>query len=193
MNSGARGPGVRDERGPMATADAIRALQERFPELGIEARPLVTYLDGRPSDQLWVRVPVERLLDVMRFLYTDTRTKFEQLADLAGIDYLNYPDAEDRFCVVYNLLSHTHNHRLWVKVFVNDPEPTVPSVTSIWQGAEWPEREVYDLFGIRFTGHPDLRRILLPQNFRDHPLRKDYPLHGKGEREDFEVVGRESV
>ncbi len=174
----------------MATTDVIRALQERFPELGIEARPLVTYLDGRASDQLWVRVPRERLLNVMRFLRRDPWTSFEQLAELAGLDYLNYPGAEDRFAVVYGLLSLVHNHRLWVKVFVNDPDPEVPSVTSIWQGAEWPEREVYDMFGIRFAGHPDLRRILMPQNFKDYPLRKDYPVTGKGEREDFEVVTR---
>ena len=177
----------------MATADVIAALQERFPDLGIEARPLTTYRDGRASDQLWVHIPPERLIEVMEFLYDDPRTKFEQLCDLAGIDYLNYADAEDRFCVVYALLSHTHNHRLWVKAFVNDPDPTLPSVTSIWQGAEWPEREVFDMFGIKFTGHPDLRRILMPQNFKDHPLRKDYPLKGKGERETFEVVGRETA
>jgi len=91
------------------------------------------------------------------------------------------------------LLSLTHNHRLWIKAFVNDPDPELPTVTSIWKGAEWPEREVYDMFGIRFAGHPDLRRILLPQNFKDYPLRKDYPLTGKGEREDFEVVTRETA
>jgi len=177
----------------MATTDAIAALQERFPELHFEARPLVVYADGRASDQLWVRVPVERLLEVMGFLYDDPRTRFEQLSDLTAVDYLNYPGATDRFAVIYALLSLTHNHRLWVKVFVNDPDPTVPSVTSIWRGAEWPEREVYDMFGIRFTDHPDLRRILMPQNFTDHPLRKDYPLTGKGEREAFEVVTRESA
>jgi NADH-quinone oxidoreductase subunit C len=177
----------------MATTDAVQALAEAFPELRIEARPLVTHLDGRPSEQLWIRIEPDRLLEVLLFLRDDPATRFEQLADLAGIDYLNYPDAEDRFCVVYNLLSHTHNHRRWVKVFVNDPDPELPSVTSIWRGAEWPEREVFDLFGIRFAGHPDLRRILMPQNFRDHPLRKDYPLTGKGEREAFEVLSRDSA
>lgn len=177
----------------MATADAIQALKEGFPDLQIEARPLVTYLDGRESDQLWVRIPPERMLEVLRFLYEDPRTRFEQLCDLTCVDYLDYPGADDRFGVVYSLLSHTHNHRLWIKVFVNDPDPELPSVTSIWKGADWPEREVYDMFGIRFRGHPDLRRILLPQNFKDHPLRKDYPLQGKGEREDFEVVWRDSA
>jgi NADH-quinone oxidoreductase subunit C len=177
----------------MATAEVIQALQARFPELKLEVRPLVTYADGRASDQFWVRVPAERLLDVLQFLLRDPRTRFEQLCDLAGVDYLNYPGAEDRFGVIYSLLSLTHNHRLWVKTFVNDPDPELPSVTPLWKGAEWPEREVYDMFGIRFTGHPDLRRILLPQNFKDYPLRKDYPLTGKGEREDFEVVTRETA
>ena len=148
----------------MATVEAIQALEARFPELNLVAQPLVTYANGRPSDQLWVRVPPQRLLDVMRFLHRDPRTKFEQLADLTCVDYLNFPNAEDRFGVIYSLLSLTHNHRLWVKVFVNDPNPEVPSVTSIWKGAEWPEREVYDMFGIRFAGHPDLRRIVLPES-----------------------------
>jgi NADH-quinone oxidoreductase subunit C len=177
----------------VATAEAITALRERFPELNVDPQPLVRYLDGRDSGQMCVRVTPARLLEVMQFLYDDPRCKFAQLCDLCGIDYLNYPDATDRFGVVYSLVSHTHNHRLWIKVFVNDPEPTLPSVTSIWKGANWPEREIYDMFGIRFTGHPDLRRILMPQNFKDHPLRKDYPLQGKGEREDFERVTRETA
>jgi NADH-quinone oxidoreductase subunit C len=177
----------------MAIGDAIAALQSCFPELALAPRPLVTYRDGRVSDQLWVRVQPENLLEVLRFLYSNPRTRFEQLCDVTCVDYLNYPDATDRFGVIYSLLSLTLNHRLWVKVFVNDPDPALPSVTSIWKGAEWPEREVYDMFGIRFTGHPDLRRILLPQNFQAYPLRKDYPLTGLGEREDFDVVTRETA
>jgi NADH-quinone oxidoreductase subunit C len=177
----------------MAIADVIAALQERFLELGIAPRPLVSYGTGRASDQLWVRVLPGHLLEVMRFLYSDGRARFEQLCDLTCVDYLNYPGAEDRFGVIYSLLSLSLNHRLWVKCFVNDPDPELPSVTGIWKGAEWPEREVYDMFGIRFTGHPDLRRILLPQNFQSYPLRKDYPLTGLGERKDFEVVTRETA
>jgi len=177
----------------MATADAIAALQQQFPDLSFEPRPLMRYPDGRDSGQFWLRVPADRLLEVARFARHDARTSFEQLNDLAGVDYLHFPDAEDRFAVVYSLLSLTHNHRLWLKVFVNDPDPKLPSVTGIWRGAEWPEREVFDMFGIRFSGHPDLRRILCPEGITDHPLRKDYPLRGKGERERFDVVTRESV
>ncbi|MBN2448322.1 MAG: NADH-quinone oxidoreductase subunit C [Phycisphaerae bacterium] len=176
----------------MATADAIAALQQRFADVDFAPRPLMRYLDGRDSDQIAVRVTPDRLLEAMRFLRNDERTKFEQLCDVTCVDYLNYPAAEDRFAVVYSLLSHTHNPRLWVKVFLNDPDPTVPSVTCIWKGANWREREQFDMFGITFTGHPDLRRILCEDYFEDHPLRKDYPLRGKGERENFTVVTRDS-
>jgi NADH-quinone oxidoreductase subunit C len=140
-----------------------------------------------------VRVPADRLVEVMRFLYDDPRCRFEQLADLTCVDYLNYPRARDRFAVIYSLLSITHGHRMWVKCYVNDPEPKVPSVTGIWKGAEWLEREVWDMFGIRFEGHPDLRRILTWEGFGAFPLRKDYPLRGQGEREDFERLTRESA
>ena len=177
----------------MATEDAIAALEGKFPDLNITPQPLCTYVDGRTSGQVYVRIPPERLLDVARFLHDDPRTSFDHLCDVTCVDYLNYPDADDRFGVTYGLTSYTHNHRLWLKVFVNDPEPTVPSVTSIWRGATWTEREVFDMFGVRFAGHPDLRRILMPANSKEHPLRKDYPLHGKGEREDFDVVTRETA
>jgi NADH-quinone oxidoreductase subunit C len=177
----------------MAVADVIAALQARFPELGLAAQPLCHHMDGRPSDQLWVRVPGDRLLEALAFLRDDPRTRFEMLADLTCIDYLNYPAAEERFAVIYALLSLTHGQRLWVKVFVNEPEPTLPSAVPLWKGANWMEREVFDMFGVRFSGHPDLRRILTPETFTEHPLRKDYPLSGRGEREAFETVTREQA
>jgi NADH-quinone oxidoreductase subunit C len=180
----------------MAVGDAIAALQERFPELGLAPRPLVTYHDGQNSGQLWVRFPPNRLLEAARFLLDSPRCRFEQLIDVTCVDYLNFPEQdwiEGRFGVTYGLLSLSLNHRLWLKVFVDDPEPTIPSVTGLWKGANWTEREVYDMFGVRFEGHPDLRRILMPDGFVDYPLRKDYPLRGKGEREAFEVITRESA
>jgi hypothetical protein len=124
-----------------------------FPDLG-SRRSRWHLRDGRDSDQLWVRFRRSRLLEVMRFLRDDPRCKFEQLCDLTCIDYLNYPDAEDRFGVIYSLLSHTHQSPAVDQGFVNDPEPEVPSVTSIWKGAEWPEREVFDMFG---SGSPAIR------------------------------------
>jgi NADH-quinone oxidoreductase subunit C len=177
----------------MPTADVVAALQEQFPGLEIEPRPLCTYLDGRTSGQEWVRIASDRLIEVCEFLRHDSRTMMEQVCDLTCIDYLNYPDADDRFAVIYSLLSVSLNHRLWLKVFVNDPKPSVPSVTGIWRGANWMEREVYDMFGVEFAGHPDLRRILCPDWFADHALRKDYPLRGKGEREDYQVLDRDSA
>jgi NADH-quinone oxidoreductase subunit C len=170
----------------------IDALAARFPDIDFAPGPL---LAGEDEDgaQLCVRVPPDRLLEVMQFLYEDRRCQFEQLCDLAGVDYLNFPGARDRYGIVYALLSVTKGHRLWVKCFANDPEPKVPSVTGIWWGADWPEREVYDLFGVTFTGHPDLRRILTWDGFEAHPLRKDYPRRGRGEREDFKIVHREDA
>ncbi len=149
--------------------------------------------DHKEDEQVCVRVTRDRLIEVMRFLYEDDRCRFEQLCDLTCVDYLNFPKARDRFGVTYSLLSITKGHRLWVKCFVNDPDPEVPSITDIWWGADWMEREVYDMFGVRFSGHPDLRRILTWEGFEAHPLRKDYPLRGHGEREDFKVVARDDA
>ncbi len=115
---------------------------------------------------------------------------FDMLTELGGIDYLNYPNATDRYCVVYGLTNTATGERLWVKAFANDPDPELPSVVELWNGANWMEREVYDMYGVRFTGHPDLRRILLPAEFTAFPLRKDYPLRGYGERHNFPIVTR---
>jgi len=176
----------------VAVQPVIEALTTRFPDIDFAPGPLLSR-KKKEDEQICVRVPPDRLPAVMEFLREDDRCSFEQLCDLACVDYLNFPKARDRFAVVYALLSITKGHRLWVKCFVNDPNPEVPSVTGIWWGADWPEREVYDLFGIKFTGHPDLRRILTWDGFEAHPLRKDYPLQGRGERENFETVTRDSA
>jgi NADH-quinone oxidoreductase subunit C len=115
---------------------------------------------------------------------------FDFLSDVGGIDYLGYPDAADRYAVVYVLVNITTGERLFVKAFTNDPDPELPSVVPLWEGANWPEREVFDLFGVRFIGHPDHRRILMPGEFAGHPLRKDYPLRGYGERHNFPTLTR---
>jgi len=115
---------------------------------------------------------------------------FDYLVDVTCVDYLEHRDAKDRFGMVYLLARIETNERITVRTFVNDPEPTVPSVVDLWEGANWLEREVWDLFGIRFDGHPDLRRIVLPDAFEAHPLRKDYPLQGRGERHNFPVITR---
>ncbi len=115
---------------------------------------------------------------------------FDLLVDITCVDYLHYRGAEHRFGLVYLLANTTTNERLNVRVFLDEPQLSVPSAVPIWQGADWMEREVYDMFGIMFEGHPDHRRILLPEEFTAFPLRKDYPLRGRGERHNFPVITR---
>ena len=115
---------------------------------------------------------------------------FNMLIDITCVDYLEYEEATDRFGVVYCLLNMATGERLIVKTFVNDPAPALSTVTTLWMGADWMEREVYDMFGITFTGHHDLRRILMPDEFTAFPLRKDYPIKGRGERHNFPVITR---
>lgn len=139
-------------------------------------------------DNRRVIVPVERLYDFMQLL--KEQCGFNFLAELTAVDYLRYPDARDRYGVVYGLTNLDTGVRLWVKTYVNDPDPSVRSVWPLWKGADWLEREVYDMYGITFEGHPDLRRILLPPEFTAHPMRKDYPMRGRGERHNFPVITR---
>jgi NADH-quinone oxidoreductase subunit C len=115
----------------------------------------------------------------------------DMLIDLSGTDYLGYPEAEHRYGVSYILENTNSGTRIIVRTWADDPTPILPSVFDIWRGSDWMEREVYDMLGIEFTGHPDLRRILLPDEFAGHPLRKDYPLRGLGERHHFVPLARD--
>ena len=115
---------------------------------------------------------------------------FDMLAELTAVDYLHYPDARDRFGVIYILLNTTTGERVVVKTYLNEPDLTLPSAFPLWKGADWLEREVFDMYGIIFEGHPDLRRILMPEEFTAFPLRKDYPLRGRGERHNLPVITR---
>jgi NADH-quinone oxidoreductase subunit C len=146
-------------------------LQERF-----GAAVLATHADH--GDHTAVVAP-DALLDVLRCCRDDPALRFEMLMDLTAVDYLRYPSREDgtRFEVVYHLYSVTENHRLRVKAGVEEDHPVVPSVVGLWAIADWYEREVWDMFGIRFDAHPDLRRLLLYEEFEGHPLRKDYPMN----------------
>jgi NADH-quinone oxidoreductase subunit C len=126
-------------------------------------------------DELQVYVKKEFFPELMKLLRNEKTFNYDLLLDIAGIDRL--PD-EPRFELVYVLFSLEHNRRLIVKLKV-DISDSVPSMTGIWKSADWPEREVFDLLGINFSGHPDLRRILTWDNFEGHPLRKDFPLRGK--------------
>ena len=126
-------------------------------------------------DELSVYVKKEFFPEMMKLLRNDKTFNYDLLLDVVGIDRL--PDTP-RFELVYVLFSLEHNNRLIVKLKV-DENDTVPSMTGIWKSADWPEREVFDLLGINFSNHPDLRRILTWDNFEGHPLRKDFPLKGK--------------
>lgn len=129
-----------------------------------------------------VTVKPARLVEIMHFLRTDPVTSFEMLSDVTGVDYLG--QREPRFEVVYHLYSLTKNHRLRVKVPVDEDDAAceVPSVIHEWKSAYWMEREAFDLYGVRFAGHPDLRRILLYPEFNGHPLRKDYDMEARQPR-----------
>jgi NADH-quinone oxidoreductase subunit C len=133
-------------------------------------------------------VPRDELYAALRF-FRDQRG-FGMLVDITCVDYSHYRGATDRFGMVYLLAATETNERITVRAFVNEPDLVVPSVVPLWAGANWMEREVWDMFGIRFEGHPDLRRILMPDEFTAFPLRKDYPLQGRGERHNFPVLHR---
>jgi len=168
-----------------------------------EAFPDVKFKATEFRGQTTLIVPGQDLHKVMRFLRDDPRCDYNFLSDVTAADYLGYPtETIGRFGVVYVLASYSHNLRLLVKVFLDpsidtsgiepDPALELDSVTDIWPGAEWREREVYDMFGIRFRNHPDLRRILMWKDYPAHPLRKDYPLRGRGERETYTTVDRDA-
>ncbi len=132
-------------------------------------------------DEVTIEVGREQLLEVCTALRDDAGLHFEQLIDLCGVDYLEYGEGVwqgSRFAVVYHLLSIRNNCRLRVRVFADNEEPRVDSIISIWSVANWFEREAFDMFGILFDGHPDLRRLLTDYGFIGHPFRKDFPLLG---------------
>lgn len=123
-----------------------------------------------------VIVPREHIVAACSFLKTTPGLDFDMLPDLCGFD--RGPEEEPRFEVNYHLFSTTRYHRLRLKVVLNEEDMRVPTVTGVWRTANWHERETYDLFGVVFDGHPDLRRILLPEDWQGHALRKDFPLRG---------------
>ena len=128
-------------------------------------------------EQLYLSVDNEDLLDVILFLKTNKDTKFKQLIDITAVDY---PENSKRFKMVYLFLSHQFNQRIIISSLINENE-VVPSLTKIFPSANWMEREVFDMYGVKFKDHPDLRRILTDYGFDGHPLRKDFPLTGHNE------------
>jgi NADH-quinone oxidoreductase subunit C len=151
----------------------------------IDSLPLKLLLERFPGEILHhheqhgdatVVIRRERMLEVFRHLRRDAALSFEFLMDECGVDRLLIEDRFERFEVVCHLYSLTHNHRLRVRVAVPEEDPVVDSLTAVWRSANWFEREIWDMYGIRFRGHPDLRRLLLYDQFEGHPLRKNYPI-----------------
>jgi len=144
--------------------ELVKTIRQRLGEGVVEEAVINRLSEDRPT----LTVNRERWLELARFLKEEPKLAFVYLSDIVGVDYGTY------FEVVYHLVSIAHREHLTVKVRTDREQATVPSVVSVWPGANWPEREAYDLLGIRFEGHPDLRRIMLPENWVGHPLRKDY-------------------
>jgi NADH-quinone oxidoreductase subunit C len=184
---------------------ALPALKQKFRSIGLKV--------GEFRDQVTVVVPREQLKAVITFLRDDAALRYDMLFDLHAVDYLKFPGATNRFAVNYGLLSLANNDRLWLKVYLDPEFPTGPgtaptdadaltkgdpglkidSVVDTYASADWMERECYDLMGILFVGHPDLRRIMTWSGFGSNPLRKDYPVRGVGEREKYKIVTREGA
>ena len=157
-------------------------LKAKFPDA-----ILAVHIDAaRAETSLSVAAP--RLLDLARYLHDAPEAAFDQLTDICSVDY---PEDQLRFEVVYHLHSLPLGQRLRLKTRITEDDPTIASVTSIWKGGEFLEREVYDMMGIRFSGHPDLRRILMPEDYAEgYPLRKDFPTEGRGWRSEFDFIPR---
>ena len=139
-------------------------------------------------NQILITIDENNLIEVLLFLKTNTVTKFKQLIEVTAVDY---PEKEQRFRMVYLLLSHENNSRIVIDYYIKENK-IVPSITNIFPSANWMEREVFDMYGIEFKDHPDLRRILTDYNFEGYPLRKDFPLTGHNEvrysEEDKKVI-----
>lgn len=149
-----------------------QAIHQKFPNLVTETGTIPA---ANPAADPVVYVRKEGIRDVMKALRDHADFQFNFLMDVTCVDYLHWEEKASRFEVVYNLFSTSKNRRLFVKVLLPETDPSVDSVTSIWPSADWHEREVWDMFGIHFSGHPNLKRILMYEGFEGHALRKDYP------------------
>jgi NADH-quinone oxidoreductase subunit C/D len=158
----------------------LEMLKARFPEAVLEVA------EDQKRNELSVRIRADSLLEVARFLHDDPSTAFDHITDICSADY---PDDSERFEVIYHFLSLPHGTRLRVKARLTEDQPVIASLVGIWKGANFLEREVYDLMGIRFAGHPDLRRIFMPESYDEgYPLRKDFPAEGRGWRSTFNFL-----
>jgi len=152
---------------PEAEHPLVAALRQGLPDLE-EA-----VLSEARGMTLIALSPADRIVDACRFLKEASELEFTMLVDIVAVDYW---DEEPRFGLTYTLHSMSRNERVYLKVRVGSEDPVLPTLTSVWSGSNWMEREVFDMFGVRFQGHPDLRKVLTPDDLEGHPLRKDFPL-----------------
>lgn len=145
----------------------LQKLKEKFPD--------EEFISETFRDELTITVNAGRIVDICRLLKNDAELLFKQCVDVTAVDWAR---KKKRFSVVYNLYSLEFNFRLRVKAFIENDEGSIDSVTSVWKSANWYEREAYDMLGVIFKNHPDLRRMYMPEEFEYHPLRKDFPLLG---------------
>jgi NADH/F420H2 dehydrogenase subunit C len=155
----------------------LRVIQEAFPQIVINTKI--------EFGELTVFIEKGGILPLCRFLHDDPGMRFDHITDIGSLDF---PEDEERFEVFYQFYSIPKNHRIRVKARVSEEACEIDSVTSVWKGANFMEREVYDMMGIRFNNHPDLRRIMMPEDFDGYPLRKDFPTEGRGWRSTFEFL-----
>ena len=142
-------------------------LKDKFPKYNFETSEF--------RNELTVKLDKKNIVKVCKFLKEDEELEFKLCEDVTAIDWAK---RADRFTVVYHIFSLKHNYRLRLKADVDESDCSIDSVTSVWRSANWAEREAYDMYGIKFKGHPDLRRMYMPEEFEYHPLRKDFPLMG---------------
>ncbi|MBI3609811.1 MAG: NADH-quinone oxidoreductase subunit C [Nitrospirae bacterium] len=162
------------------THEIAQKIQETFP---------IEFIEANEFRGDWtVVVKPDRIVEIARFLHDDPDLEFDHLSDIFSADY---PGRESRFEVVYQLNSIRKRHRLRLKAGLREDRCEIDSVHPVWRAAGFLEREVYDLMGIRFRNHPDLRRIFLPEDFDGHPLRKEYPAEGRGWRNTFDFLPTE--
>ena len=154
--------------------DEITQAMDELGEYVLSQLPNFILKQWTANSELTLIVNLDGVVPVMKFLKTDSNCLFEMLVDVCGVDY---PDKIERFEVVYNLLSLRHNQRIRVKVSVSEDTP-IASIHEVYPSASWFERECWDMFGVFFSGHPDLRRLLTDYGFDGHPFRKDFPLTG---------------
>jgi NADH-quinone oxidoreductase subunit C len=171
---------------------AAAKLKEKFPTLALKGAQF--------KGDTQIIVPKANFLAVVSFLKTDSGLNYNMVSDVSAVDYLNYPgtpkDARFGLVYIFNSIPMTAgvgSPRLILRVFLDEQNLEVDSLVPLYAGAEWLEREVYDMFGIKFKNHPDLRRILTWEGFKAHPLRKDYPVTGRGEREQYPILSRDSA